>query len=59
MDRQRMLKLVMEARAHYDALLADNVVFLDQRRRERSEHKRKRCNEIIAFLRSEAGDELG
>lgn len=59
MDRQRMLKMVTEARAYYDALLADNVVFIDQKRRERSERKRRRCDEIIAYLRAEARNELG
>jgi hypothetical protein len=59
MDRQRMIAMVTEARAHYDALLADNVIHIDRQRRARSERKRKRCDEIIAYLRAEAGDDLG
>lgn len=59
MTYQRMIEMVLEARAYYDNLLADNVIFMDPGRRARSEYKRRRCDEIVAYLRSEARHDMG
>lgn len=59
MTREKMIEMATAARGYYDALLADNVLFLDKTRRGRSERKRNRCDEIIAYLRAEARNELG